>query len=65
MSKDKKPCSSCPKSVDLPSDGSVEDVIKIFKDKAQMKKMITQCMLIDHSWDAVVKEYKNVYESIV
>jgi len=35
MSKDKKPCSSCSKNVDLPSNASVEDVIKIFKDKAQ------------------------------
>jgi len=35
MSKDKKPCSSCPKSVDLPLNGSIKDVIKIFKDKAQ------------------------------
>jgi len=44
---------------------AIERAISVFKDKAQMKKMITQCMLIDHSWDAVVKEYKNVYESIV
>jgi starch synthase len=44
---------------------AIERAISVFKDKAQMKKMITQCMLIDHSWEAVVKEYKNVYESIV
>ncbi len=44
---------------------AIERAISVFKDKSQMKKMITQCMLIDHSWDAVVKEYKNVYESIV
>jgi starch synthase len=44
---------------------AIERAISVFKDKVQMKKMITQCMLIDHSWEAVVKEYKNVYESIV
>jgi starch synthase len=44
---------------------SVERAISVFKDKVQMKKMITQCMQIDHSWESVVKEYKNVYESIV
>jgi starch synthase len=44
---------------------SIERAIRVYKDKDQMKKMITQCMQIDHSWDAVVKAYKNVYESIV
>jgi starch synthase len=44
---------------------SIERAISVYKDKDQMKKMITQCMQIDHSWDAVVKVYKNVYESIV
>jgi starch synthase len=44
---------------------AIERAIAVYKDKAQMEKMITQCMRIDHSWDAVVKEYKNVYESIV
>jgi starch synthase len=44
---------------------SVERAISVYKDKVQMKKMITQCMQIDHSWESVVKEYKNVYESIV
>ena len=44
---------------------SVERAISVFKDKVQMKKMITQCMQIDHSWESVVKEYKNVYDSIV
>jgi starch synthase len=44
---------------------SIERAISVYKDKDQMKKMITQCMQIDHSWDAVVKAYKNVYESIV
>jgi len=44
---------------------SIERAISVYKDKDQMKKMITHCMQIDHSWDAVVKAYKNVYESIV
>ena len=44
---------------------SIERAIDVYKDQAQMKKMITHCMQIDHSWDAVVKEYKIVYESIV
>ena len=44
---------------------SIERAISVYKDKVQMKKMITQCMQIDHSWESVVKEYKNVYESIV
>ena len=44
---------------------SIERAISVYKDKDQMKKMITQCMQIDHSWDAVVKAYKNVYQSIV
>ena len=44
---------------------SIERAISVYKDKSQMKKMIMQCMQIDHSWDAVVREYKNVYESIV
>ena len=44
---------------------SIERAISVYKDKSQMKKMITQCMQIDHSWDAVVRGYKNVYESIV
>jgi starch synthase len=44
---------------------SIERAISVYKDKEQMKKMITQSMEIDHSWDAVVKAYKNVYESIV
>ena len=44
---------------------SVERAISVFKDKVQMKKMITQCMQIDHSWESVVKEYKEVYDSIV
>jgi starch synthase len=43
---------------------SIERAIAVYKDKVQMEKMITQCMRIDHSWDAVVKEYKIVYESI-
>ncbi len=44
---------------------SIERAISVYKDKTQMKKMITQCMQIDHSWDVVVKQYKKVYESIV
>lgn len=44
---------------------SIERAISVYKDKDQMKKMVTQCMQIDHSWDAVVKAYKNVYQSIV
>jgi starch synthase len=44
---------------------SIERAIDVYKDQAQMKNMITHCMQIDHSWDAVVKEYKIVYESIV
>jgi starch synthase len=44
---------------------SIERAIAVYQDKEQMKKMITQCMQIDHSWESVVQEYKNVYESIV
>lgn len=44
---------------------SIERAISVYKDKAQMNKMITKCMGIDHSWESVVKAYKNVYESII
>ena len=44
---------------------SIERAIAVFGDKKHMKKMITQCMEIDHSWESVVQDYKNVYESIV
>ncbi len=44
---------------------SIERAISVYQDKIHMKKMITQSMLIDHSWESVVQEYKNVYESIV
>ena len=44
---------------------AIERAISVYKDKDQMKKMVTQCMQIDHSWDSVVKEYKNIYTSII
>lgn len=44
---------------------SIERAISVFKDKEQMKKMITQSMQINHSWESVVEAYKNVYQSIV
>ena len=43
---------------------SIERAISVFQDKNQMSKMIQLAMNIDHSWDAVVHEYKNVYKSI-
>ena len=43
---------------------SIERAISVFQDKNQMSKMIQLAMNIDHSWNAVVHEYKNVYESI-
>jgi starch synthase len=43
---------------------SIERAISVFQDKNQMLKMIQLAMNIDHSWEAVVHEYKNVYESI-
>jgi starch synthase len=44
---------------------SVERAIVVYKDKIQMNKMIQLAMQIDHSWESVVKEYKQVYESIL
>jgi starch synthase len=44
---------------------AIERAIRVYGDKTQMKKMITTCMQIDHSWESVVKEYKSIYESIV
>jgi starch synthase len=44
---------------------SVERAIVVYKDKKQMNKMIQLAMQIDHSWESVVKEYKQVYESIL
>ena len=44
---------------------AIERAIHVFKDKNQMKKMISQSMQINHSWESVVMEYKNVYDSIV
>jgi starch synthase len=44
---------------------AIERAISVYQDKNQMKKMIKQSMLIDHSWESVVQEYKNVYQSIV
>ena len=44
---------------------SIERAISVYHDKKQMQKMIQHCMQIDHSWESVVQEYKNVYSSIV
>ncbi len=44
---------------------SIERAIAVYQDKKQMQKMIQHCMQIDHSWESVVQEYKNVYLSIV
>jgi starch synthase len=44
---------------------AIERAISVYQDKAQMNKMITQCMQIDHSWESVVMAYKKVYESII
>jgi len=44
---------------------AIERAILVYSDKKQMTKMIQHAMQIDHSWESVVDEYKNVYESIV
>jgi starch synthase len=44
---------------------AIERAISVYQDKEFMQKTITQCMQIDHSWESVVQEYKNVYQSIV
>lgn len=44
---------------------AIERAIAVYKDKTHMLKMIQHAMNIDHSWESVVHEYKNVYESIV
>ena len=44
---------------------SIERAIAVYQDKKQMQKMIQHCMQIDHSWESVVQEYKNVYTSII
>ncbi len=44
---------------------SIERAIAVYQDKNQMNTMIQYAMNIDHSWESVVEEYKNVYESIL
>jgi len=44
---------------------SIERAIALFNNQEHMKKLVTQCMEIDHSWESVVKAYDNVYKSII
>ena len=44
---------------------AIERAIEVYADENKMRKMIADCMAIDHSWDSVVAAYKNVYQSIV
>jgi starch synthase len=44
---------------------AIERAISVYKDKDYLQKMITHAMQIDHSWESVVQEYKNVYQTIV
>jgi starch synthase len=44
---------------------AIERAISVYKDKDYLQKMVTHAMQIDHSWESVVQEYKNVYQSIV
>ena len=43
---------------------AIERAIAVYQDKAYMQKMVTHAMQLDHSWESVVQEYKNVYQSI-
>lgn len=44
---------------------AIERAISVYKDKDHLQKMVTHAMQIDHSWESVVQEYKNVYQTIV
>ena len=43
---------------------SVERAIRLYQDVEKMESIIHTCMSIDHSWESVVSQYKNLYESI-
>ncbi len=43
---------------------SVERAIRLYQDMEKMESIIHTCMSIDHSWESVVSQYKNLYESI-
>ena len=43
---------------------SVERAIELFHHKEKMHAIIHKAMSIDHSWESVVRVYKNLYQSI-
>jgi len=44
---------------------SIDRAISLYNNRDHMKKLVTQCMEIDHSWESVVMAYDHVYKSII
>jgi starch synthase len=45
--------------------GTIKRALKLYQKKRPLKKLISEIMQIDHSWDSVARKYVAAYERAI